>query len=60
MTGQLSLDQLDSINRQWLAYYNNERAHQGVDIGNKVLRPDFKPSDNDGTTPNDPPETSPV
>jgi putative transposase len=41
----ISLDQLDYINRQWLAYYNNERPHQGVDIGNKVLRPDFTPSD---------------
>ncbi len=41
----ISLDQLDYINRQWLAYYNNERPHQGVDIGNKVLRPDFKPTD---------------
>lgn len=37
----ISLDQLDYINRQWLAYYNNERPHQGVDIGNKVLRPGF-------------------
>jgi len=41
----VSLDQFDYINRQWLAYYNNERPHQGTDIGNKVLRPDFKPSD---------------
>jgi putative transposase len=41
----ISLDQLNYINRQWLAYYNNERPHQGVDIGNKVLRPGFKPTD---------------
>lgn len=40
-----SLDHLDHINHEWLAYYNNERPHQGVDIGNKVLRPDFKPAD---------------
>jgi putative transposase len=41
----LSLDHLDYINRQWVAYYNNERPHQGADIGNKVLRPDFTPTD---------------
>ena len=41
----VSLDLLDYINRQWLKYYNNERPHQGVDTGNKVLRPDFTPSD---------------
>lgn len=40
-----SLDHLNYINREWLAYYNNERPHQGEDIGNKVLRPDFKPTD---------------
>ncbi|MDF7826872.1 integrase core domain-containing protein [Pontiellaceae bacterium B12227] len=40
----ISLDQLDYINQQWLVYYNNERPHQGVDIGNKVLRPDFTPT----------------
>jgi putative transposase len=39
----VSLDQLDYINRQWLSYYHNERPHQGVDIGNKVLRPNFTP-----------------
>ncbi|MBN2161784.1 MAG: transposase [Pontiellaceae bacterium] len=41
----VSMDQLDYISRQWLAYYHNERPHQGVDIGNKVLRPDFRPTD---------------
>lgn len=41
----VSLDQLDYINREWLTYYHNERPHQGVDIGNKVLRPDFTPTD---------------
>ena len=40
-----SLDHLDHINHEWLVYYNNERPHQGVDIGNKVLRPDFTPTD---------------
>ena len=42
---RFSLDQLDYINREWLAYYNEQRPHQGVDIGNKVLRSDFKPTD---------------
>ena len=37
----ITLKQLDHINREWLAYYHNERPHQGTDIGNKVLRPDF-------------------
>jgi putative transposase len=41
----VSLDQLDYINREWLAYYHEQRPHQGVDIGNKVLRPDFKPAE---------------
>ncbi|MBL7016275.1 MAG: transposase [Kiritimatiellales bacterium] len=41
----VTLKQLDHINREWLAYYHNERPHQGVDIGNKVLRPNFKPTD---------------
>ena len=41
----VSLRQLDYINHQWLAYYHNERPHQGVDIGNKVLRPNFTPTD---------------
>jgi len=40
-----SKQQMDYINREWLAYYHNHRPHQGVDIGNKVLRPDFKPTD---------------
>ncbi|MDF7823875.1 integrase core domain-containing protein [Pontiellaceae bacterium B12227] len=40
----VSLDQLDYINREWLAYYNEQRPHQGTDIGNKVLRPDFTPA----------------
>jgi putative transposase len=40
-----SKQQLDYINREWLAYYHNHRPHQGVDIGNKVLRADFKPTD---------------
>ncbi len=40
----VSLDQLDYINREWLAYYNEQRPHQGTDIGNKVLRPDFRPT----------------
>ena len=40
-----SLEHLDHINHEWLAYYNNERPHQGVDIGNKILRPGFTPSD---------------
>jgi putative transposase len=40
----VSLDQLDYINREWLLYYNNHRPHQGADIDNKVLRPDFTPS----------------
>ncbi len=39
-----SLAQLDYINRQWLKYYNNERPHQGKDIGNNILRPDFTPT----------------
>ena len=37
----LSLDHLSYINSEWLAYYNEHRPHQGKDIGNKVLRPDF-------------------
>lgn len=41
----LSLDHLNHINREWLAYYNNERPHQGKEIGNKVLRPDFTSTD---------------
>ena len=41
----VSLDQLDYINREWLAYYNEQRPHQGTDIGNKILRPDFTPTD---------------
>jgi len=41
----VSLDQLNYINREWLAYYNNERPHQGKEIGNKVLRPNFRPTD---------------
>lgn len=40
----VSLDQLDYINREWLTYYNEQRPHQGTDVGNKVLRPDFTPS----------------
>lgn len=32
-----SLDQLDYIKREWLAYYNFQRPHQGKEIGNKVL-----------------------
>jgi putative transposase len=28
-----------------MAYYNNERPHQGVDIGNWILRPDLQPTD---------------
>lgn len=40
----VSLDQLDYINREWLTYYNEQRPHQGTDIGNKVLRPDFTPT----------------
>lgn len=40
-----SVDQLTYINREWLEYYHNHRPHQGKDIGNKVLRPDFKPTD---------------
>lgn len=40
----VSLDQLDYINREWVMYYNNHRPHQGVDIGNKVLRSDFTPT----------------
>jgi putative transposase len=40
----LSLDQLDYINRQWVTYYNNERPHQGKDIGNNILRPAFTPN----------------
>lgn len=28
---------------KWLTYYNNERPHQGKDIGNKILRPNFTP-----------------
>jgi putative transposase len=39
-----SLDHLDYINREWLSYYNNQRPHQGEDIGNKVLDADFKPA----------------
>jgi putative transposase len=30
--------------REWLAYYNEQRPHQGTDIGNKILRPDFTPT----------------
>lgn len=41
----VSLDQLDYINREWLAYYHEQRPHQGTDIRNKVLRPDFTPTD---------------
>jgi hypothetical protein len=41
----VSLDQLDYINREWLAYYNEQRPHQETDIGNKVLRPGFTPTD---------------
>lgn len=40
-----SMDQLNYINREWLEYYHNHRPHQGKDIGNKVLRPEFKPTD---------------
>ena len=40
-----SLDHLNHINKEWLNYYNNHRPHQGVDIGNKILRPDFQPTD---------------
>ncbi|WP_136078989.1 integrase core domain-containing protein [Pontiella desulfatans] len=40
-----SMDQLDYISREWLKYYHNHRPHQGKDIGNKILRPDFKPTD---------------
>jgi len=40
----VSLDQLDYINREWLTYYDEQRPHQGTDIGNKVLRPDFSPT----------------
>jgi len=40
-----NLDHLDHINHEWLAYYHNERPHQGVDIGNKILCPDFTPTD---------------
>jgi putative transposase len=40
----VSLDQLDYINREWLTYYNNHRPHQGKEIGNKVLRPNFTPA----------------
>ncbi len=40
-----SLEHLNHINHEWVKYYNTERPHQGVDIGNKVLRPNFTPSD---------------
>jgi len=40
-----SMDHLNYINREWLAYYHNQRPHQGIDIGNKVLDVDFKPTD---------------
>ncbi len=40
----LSLDQLDYINRKWVTYYNNERPHQGKNIGNNILHPDFTPT----------------
>ncbi len=40
----LSLDQFDYINQKWVTYYNNERPHQGKDIGNKILRPEFSPT----------------
>jgi len=40
-----SLDHLDYINREWLSYYNKQRPHQGVDIGNNVLDVDFRPID---------------
>jgi putative transposase len=41
----VSLEQLDYINREWRTYYNEQRPHQGIDIGNKVLCPDFTPSE---------------
>ncbi|MDA3835884.1 MAG: integrase core domain-containing protein [Spirochaetales bacterium] len=40
-----SLNHLNYINYQWLLYYNEHRPHQGTDIGNKVLRMDFVPTD---------------
>ena len=39
-----SLDHLNYINHEWVAYYNTERPHQGADIGNKVLRPKLCPA----------------
>ena len=40
----ISLDQLDHIINSYLRHYLTERPHQGRDIDNEVLSPDFKPS----------------
>lgn len=39
-----SLEQLDYNNREWRAYYNEQRPHQGIDIGYKVLCPELCPA----------------
>jgi len=38
-----SLDQLDHIVAEFQNYHNNFRPHQGKDIGNRILDPDWKP-----------------
>jgi putative transposase len=40
----VSLDQLDHIINSYLRHYLTERPHQGRDIGNEVIAPDFTPS----------------
>ncbi len=38
-----TLDQLDGIVYEYMKYHNNFRPHQGKDIGNRVLDPDWQP-----------------
>ena len=45
-----SLEQLGRANSAYMEFHNNFRPHQGTDIGNNVLDPDWEP----------PPETGDV
>jgi hypothetical protein len=38
-----SLEQLDYINREWLAHYHGHRPHRGVGTDNTVLDSSFTP-----------------